>query len=117
MEHWFALKQYELDGFRVVVDKTPEMVHPRDLFDDSCWDIDDMCRKIDSYDLDWFILRVRVYLAGVKLGCTSVGGLLYERADQVFEDGVAQDLVQEAIDQARHKLAELRQIELDRVSD
>ena len=107
MRHYDELAQFERDGFTIVVDKTWEDISPRDLFDDSITDIDEICRKIDSYDLDWFMLRVRVMLDGHELGSHIVGGCLYEDAREVLTDGMAEDLIYEAMHEAREEARRL----------
>lgn len=117
MQHyWDELARYEREGYTVIVDKTWEDISPRDLFDESITDIDELCRKIDSYDLDWFMLRARVMLDGHELGSHIVGGFLYEDAREVLRDGTADDLISEAMAEAR---AEARRLvgSLQRVID
>lgn len=94
--------------FTVIVDKTYEDLHPRDCFDDSCYDIDDMCKKIDSYDLDWFMLRTRVFFEGVELSCEYLGGCLYEDAREVLTDGMAEDQIYQALLHAKVEAANMK---------
>jgi hypothetical protein len=107
MRHYDELARFERDGFEIVVDKTWEDLSPRDCFDDSVTDIDEICRKIDSYDLDWFMLRVRALVDGHELGSSYVGGFLYEDARDVLKDGVAEDMIYEAIAEARKEAQRL----------
>jgi hypothetical protein len=107
MRHWDELARYEREGFEVVVDKTWEDISPRDLFDDAVTDIDEICRKIDSYDLDWFMLRARVMLDGHELGSHIVGGFLYEDAREVLRDGMAEDLIYQAMIEAKEEARRL----------
>jgi hypothetical protein len=114
MRHWDELARYEREGYTVIVDKTWEDLSPRDLFDDSITDIDEICRKIDSYDLDWFMLRARVLLDGHELGEHIVGGFLYEDAREVLKDGTAEDLIYQAMieakEEARRLVGSLRKV-------
>ncbi len=107
MRYWDELARYEQDGFEIIVDKTWEDISPHDLFDDSVTDINEICRKIDSYDLDWFMLRVRAMLDGHEMGSHIVGGFLYEDAREVLKDGTAADLAHEAIAEAREEARRL----------
>jgi hypothetical protein len=107
MRHYDELATYEREGFEIIVDKTYEDLSPRDLFDDSVTDIDEICRKIDSYDLDWFMLRVRALVDGHELGSSYVGGFLYEDAREVLRDGTAEDMISEAIAEARKEAQRL----------
>lgn len=102
MNRYFdELARFERDGFTVVVDKTWEDVQVRDCFDDSCYDIRDMERKVNEGLLDWFLLRVRAILDDYEMGTVYLGGCLYEDAREVLTDGTAEDLIQEALVEAR----------------
>lgn len=116
MRYWDELARYEQAGFEIIIDKSWEDISPRDLFDESITDIDELCRKIDSYDLDWFMLRARAMLDGHELGSHIVGGFLYEDAREVLRDGTAQDLASEAIAEAQQEARRL-QGSLQRVID
>ena len=109
MRHYEELAHYEREGFTVIVDKTWEDIALRDCFDDSCYDIEDMERKVNSYDLDWFMLRVRVMLDGHELGSHYLGGCLYEDARQVLTDGTAEDCIGEALHEAKQEVKRLKE--------
>jgi hypothetical protein len=104
--HWDTLLEREQEGFVVVLEKTWEDVHPNDCFDDSAYDIADMCAKIDRGDLDWFVLRARVIAEGVELGSACCGGMLYENAKDSLSD-VGEDLVLDAMVEAKDRLTYL----------
>ena len=106
MRHWDTLAEYDRNGLHIVVDKSWEDISPRDLFDDSVTDIDEICRKIDNYDLDWFMLRVRAMVDGAVLGDSIVGGFLYEDAREVLTDGTAEDLIADAVAAAKAAIPE-----------
>jgi hypothetical protein len=111
----------------VIVDKSWEDIHPSELFDTSddpdtglpYFDIDEMCYKIDRGDLDWFILRARVLFEGIELGENIVGGFLYEDAREVLTDGTAEDLIYEAMREAKMGASILKekfeQLEVDSI--
>ncbi len=107
MRHWDELLREPREGFEIVVDKSWEDISPRDLFDDAVTDIDEICRKIDSYDLDWFMLRARVLLDGHELGSHICGGFLYEDAREVLKDGMAEDLIYQALLEAKQEARRL----------
>ena len=109
MRHYELLDERTVDGFRVVVDKTWEDIALRDCFDDSCYDIQDMERKVNSYELDWFMLRVRVLFDGHELGSHYLGGCLYEDAREVLTDGTAEDCIQEALYEAKQEVKRLKE--------
>jgi hypothetical protein len=102
MQHyWEKLGELKVEGFDVVIEKTWEDISPRDCFDDTVTDIEEICRKIDRYDLDWFMLRAVASYKGIKLGDAYVGGFLYENAEDVMTDGVAEDIAEEAVAEAK----------------
>ena len=102
MQHyWTKLGELKVQGFDVVIEKTWEEISPRDCFDDTVTDVEEICRKIDRYDLDWFMLRAVASYKGIKLGDAYVGGFLYENAEDVMTDGVAEDIAGEAVAEAK----------------
>ena len=112
MRDYTTLAELDREGFNVIVDKTWEDLHPQDSFDTSIdpdtglpyYDIEDMCRKIDRGDLDWFMLRVRVMHEDVELAVNYVGGFLYEDATEVLRDGTAEDMIWEAVEEAKKRV-------------
>jgi len=98
------LATYERDGYTIIVDRTWEDVSPRDLFDDSVMDVEEICRKIDNYTLDWFMLRVRVLVDEHELAREYVGGFLYEDAREVLRDGTAEEMIAEAMITAKREV-------------
>jgi hypothetical protein len=104
MRYYDRLAEFERDDFEVIVDKTWEDISIRDCFDDSCFDIKDMEDKVNSGQLDWFMLRVRVLVEGLELGSSYLGGCLYEDAREVLKDGTAEDLIAQALDEARARV-------------
>lgn len=107
MRYYDQLAEFTREGFDIVVDKTYEDLHPRDCFDDTCYDIKEMCDKIDRGHLDWFMLRVRVLVDGLEVGNSYLGGCLYDDAREVLTDGTAEDLIEQALDEARAKVLSL----------
>lgn len=115
--HYTTLLEEQRGPFTVIVDKTWEDLHPSDCFDDSVTDIKDICARIDSCDLDWFMLRVRVLFDGHELAADYVGGFLYEDAREVLRDGTAEDMIAGTIEEAKtaaatlfHKLQQLDEV-------
>jgi len=102
-QYWHGMQQAEQDGMLIVVDRTYCDINPADLFDDTCYDIAEINRKINDGFYDWFDLRVRVLVEGLEVGYASCSGYLYEDAMEVFEDGTAQDLIDEAVADAQRK--------------
>lgn len=113
---WDVLEERDVGQLHIVVDKTWEDTHPQHCFDTSIdpdtgkpyYDIEDICAKIDNDDLDWFVLRARVFYEDILLGRSIVGGFLYEDAREVLTDGTAEDLMWEAIQEAKKKAVDLK---------
>ena len=94
-----TLATYEREGYEIIVDKTYEDLDPRGQFEES--DIAEILQKINDYTYDWFMLRVRVLAEGVELGSAYLGGCLYEDARECLTDGTAEDMVFEAMAEAK----------------
>jgi hypothetical protein len=109
MRDWTELLREPRMGFEVIVDKTWEDIPLDHLFDTSIdpdtgkpyYDVKDMARKIDRGDLDYFMLRARVLLDGHEMGSHIVGGFLYEDAREVLTDGMAEDCIYAAMEEAK----------------
>ncbi len=114
MRYWDELLQEQREGFTVIVDKSWEDCSIRDLFDDTCCDIEDLERRVNNGDLDWFMLRARVLLDGHELGSNICGGFLYEDPREVLRDGTAEDLIytarEEAMVEARRLVGSLNKV-------
>jgi len=109
MRHFDELARYEREGFEIIVDKTWEDTHPRDCFDDSVTDIGKLCEQIDTGYYDWFMLRVRCLVDGHELAAEYLGGCCYENARDVLTDGVAEDIIWTAMNEAKQRAAALSQ--------
>lgn len=108
MRHYDEILNEQRGPFYVVVSKTWEDIDVEDCFDGTCWDIADICEKINSGDLDWFMLRTQVFYEGIELACEYLGGLLYEDAQEVLRDGMAEDQIYMAMQNARRAAADYR---------
>ena len=103
--------------FLVIVDKTYEDLDPKDCFDDGVdeatglpiFDMEEMYNDINSGNLDWFMLRVRVFFDGVELASDYIGGFLYKDAREVLTDGTAEDMIYCAIEDAKKEAMNMKQ--------
>ena len=111
MYQYTQLHTHSSRGFHIVLSTRPEDFHPSDSFDDSCHDINEICRKIDNGTYDWFCARVEAFKHGVLLGTAYLGGNLYDDAREFITDGQFDDLMDEAIGEAEANLAKLQQTE------
>jgi hypothetical protein len=107
MRYWDTLASYERDGYDIAVETSWEDSNPRDLFDDCVTDIDQLYRDINSGRLNWFMLRVRILVDGHELAYQSVGGCLYADPKEVLTDGLAEDLIGEALVEAKTQVYKL----------
>jgi len=110
MRYYDTLAEFERDGYDIIVDKTYEDLNPRDSFDESCTDIDEIIKDIDRGHLEWFMLRVRVLVEGLELGSAYLGGCLYEDPREVLTDGTAEDFIAEAMVEAKGKVYRLSRV-------
>ena len=107
MRYYDELARYEREGFEIIVDKSYEDLNPRDCFDDTVTDIDEIIKDIDRGHLDWFMLRVRALVDGHELGSAYLGGMLYEDPSECLTDGSAEDMICEAIAEAKREALRL----------
>ncbi len=104
MKYWDELARYERGNFTVIVDKTWEDIPLRDCFDDSEYNIREMEEQVNSGVLDWFMMRVRVLVDQHELGSAYLGGLLYGDPRNVLTDGTAEDIIEEAMEEAKKEV-------------
>ena len=105
--YYDELATYERDGFTVVVDKSYEDLDPKDCFDDSCFDMKEMYADIESGRLDWFMLRVRVFVDEIELSSEYLGACLYKDAKECLTDGTAEDLIDTCMEHAKSQIYRL----------
>ena len=110
MRYYDTLAEFERDGYDIIVDKTYEDLNPRDSFDDTVCDIDEIIKDIDRGHLEWFMLRVRVLVEGLELGSAYLGGCLYEDPKEILTDGTAEDFIAEAMVEAKSKVYRLSRV-------
>lgn len=121
--HYETLLQEEREGYTVIVDKTYEDLDPADCFDTSIdpdtgrpyFDMDEIYSDINSGNLDWFMLRARVFYEGIELGSDYVGGFLYKDAREVLTDGTAEDMIYTAMAEAKKEALRLKRVFQDLV--
>lgn len=107
--YYDELASFERDGFQVIVDKTWEDLDPWDQLSDCFPNKQALYNDIDSGRYEWFMLRVRVFVEGLELGSAYLGGMLYEDAAECLKDGTAEDMIQEALAEAKKDVYRLKQ--------
>lgn len=96
----------EKDGFTIVTRFFDDDQDWRDFTQDD--DIQETAAKIESGAWVHFAVDVYAVKAGVELGCDSMGGCIYDSYQAFIDtDGYWGDMVANAIDRAKSKLAEL----------
>lgn len=108
MSNYEILQEFVRDGFDVTVESCAEHMALSDFFDETAQEMAEMERKVHYGIWDWFQLRVRVSFAGVELGRAHLGACLYADRADVLCDGVADELIQEALDIAHDCATKLR---------
>lgn len=119
MRYWSTLTEMQREGFEIIIDMTPEDMRLEDAFDDSIdpdtgkpyYDLKEMYRQIETGHLEWFMLRARAFFDGHEFGSAVIGGMLYEsnKLDDVFSDGVAEDVIYMALEEAKPAMARLKE--------
>jgi hypothetical protein len=109
MRYYDELAIYERDGFTVIVDKSYEDLDPRDMFDDSVSDVEEIIKDINRGHLEWFMLRVRVMVDSLEMGSHYLGGCLYEDPKEILTDGTAEDCIGEALSEAKKEVYKYKQ--------
>lgn len=104
--NWETMRDFYSDGFHCVVSRHYDDMNPRDHFD--CFDTEeqkeDFFRKIETGFYDWFGFRVQAFKHGVLLGEASLWGCCYENPEDIFTDGTCDDVVWEAVKQAKQTI-------------
>jgi hypothetical protein len=110
MRYYDTLAEYEREGYTIIVDKSYEDLDPRDMFDDSVSDVEEIIKDINRGHLEWFMLRVRVLVEGLELSAEYLGGMLYEEPKECLTDGSAEDLIDQALTSAKSQVYRLSRV-------
>jgi len=74
-DYWYTLERYNVDGFDIELSYS---------YEDEYDDVEEMERKVDNFDAYWIIGRGQVFLDGVEIGESIVGGIV-ESIDDFVE--------------------------------
>jgi hypothetical protein len=108
MTHYELIHEEQSAGFTIRFYATPEDTHPRDLFDPTVSDIDEICRDIDNGRFTWFTAKVTASKNGIELAADYLGGNLYENVrDFVSEHDYYADMRATVIAEAKQAIREL----------
>ena len=109
MRYYDEIGSFERGGFFIIVDKSYEDIDPWDQLSECFDDRKQLYADIESGKYDWFMLRVRAMLDGHELGCSYLGGCLYEDAREVLTDGTVEDQLIEVLFEAKQEVKRLRE--------
>jgi hypothetical protein len=106
MTHWYEAKKFKVDQFDMIVDWTYEDCAIRDCFDEEVSDVAEMERRCEAYLDTHYVARVRAMYDGVEMGSAVIGSCYaYDCSpEDDINDGIGgylEDMVDEAVDQAR----------------
>lgn len=100
-----CIHEEERDGFTIRFFAMPEIEDPADCF---FYDGDEeIIQKIHDGYFEWFMAKVTASKAGVELGADYLGACCYENAREFVADPYYEDMVSEALKQARNTIQEL----------
>lgn len=101
MNIWTEIDRREIDGYTIKVCKTWEDItfrHANGYFGDESEEyINQIEARIDSGELEWFMLRVQATKRDYVLGESYNGGFLYEDAMEILTDGIIEEMAEAAI--------------------
>jgi hypothetical protein len=105
MIYYEMVHQETRDGFDIVLSFAHENHAPDwDMTEEEKTDLFD---KIDRGVLLWFMARVEVKKAGITLGADYLGGCCYESVSDFVRGGYYEDMINEAMREARKTISEL----------
>lgn len=110
MRYYDTLAEYEREGYTIIVDKTYEDIDPWDQLSECFDNKKELYADIESGKYDWFMLRVRVLVEGLELSSEYLGGMLYEEPKECLTDGSAEDLIAEALADAKKQVYRLSRV-------
>lgn len=100
MTHWEIAHSEIRDGFKIELALAPSDTAPSDTTPETS-------RRIDNGDLLWFDARVTASRHGVVLGTDYLGGCSYDSVAEFVRDSYYEDLVAEALGDARRMIEKL----------
>jgi hypothetical protein len=100
MTYWELDDEQERDGFTIRTYVAPEDFAPD--FDDG-----EVLQGINDGRYVWFQVKVSAWKAGVELGIAYLGGCCYESTEEFIGDFYWEDMVEEAIAEAKKTIEEL----------
>ena len=122
MRNFTTVKEFRYAEFNVIVDWTYEDCSVRDCFDETEEEFEEMERRLDAYLDTHYVARVRAMYDGVEMGSDYLGSCYaYDcTPEDDINDGIGgylEQMVDEAVDQARNEaVAMLQRLKADFLS-
>lgn len=102
MTHYDLIHTEQYKGFDINFYAAYEDMHPRDHFDETEFNINELCQKINDGEYVWFIAKVTASKNGIELADDYLGGCLYENAMQFVKDNDYYfDMCERVVEQAK----------------
>ena len=122
MRYFTTVKEFRYAEFDIIVDWTYEDCSVRDCFDETEEEFQEMERRLDAHLDTHYIARVRAMYDGVEMGSDYLGSCYAYNCDPEddINDGIGgylEDMVDQAVDQARTEaVAMLQRLKADFLS-
>ena len=122
MRNFTTVKEFKIDQFDIIVDWTYEDTSIRDCFDKFDAQYEEMERRLNAYIDTHYVARVRAMYDGVEMGSDYLGSCYaYDcTPEDDINDGIGgylEQMVDEAVDQARNEaVAMLQRLKADFLS-
>lgn len=100
MSRWNTIDTLPFKGLDARLSYTYEDIPIRDCYDDEYEDIAELERKVNDWEAYWIIARVELFLGGVCIGESMLGGIFVESLDELKEYYL-EDLCYEAYQEAQ----------------
>ena len=105
---YYTVKEFRYAEFDIIVDWTYEHCSVRDCFDETEEQFQEMERRQEAHLDTHYIARVRAMYDGVEMGCAHLGSCYAYNCspEDDINDGIGgylEDMIEEAVDQAREE--------------
>lgn len=95
------------EGFDIKLFFYSEEINPKECFDPTVTNIDELLEKINSGELEWLRAYITASKAGIKLSHESLGGICYPHKElkNFITDGYYEDMVGNVIIEAKKAIS------------
>lgn len=106
MNYYTEISSIQREGFEVVIDWRDEEIHPSELFEAEL--VGAVVDKIDSGNMYWFMLRVRIMIDEHVMARLYRSGCYSSDPRDALTDGVAEEAIEEALVTAKEEVVRLK---------